>query len=109
MLSGMSMSFGLTFALQLRRVHRQVHAVGCKRMLDGVLERYNHLGEIWRQLHATPDSRPERDCRRRDCGLGDRDVVEVVVKVWSTTTMTRIAGLSNSRTTVLPSARAPDV
>src|SRR5262249_59249840 len=78
-------------------------------MLDGVPERRNYLVEISGQLAAAPDHRPERDGRRSDRDPGDGDGVEIVMKVWSKATMSRITGLSNARTAFLPSTRATDI
>lgn len=84
-------------------------AAGCKPVLDGVLKRRNDFFEIGRQLAATLNGWPERDRRRSDDASAQRHRIKIVVEMWSSPAMTRIAGLPDARPTVLPSTSPSDV
>jgi hypothetical protein len=84
-------------------------AVGCKRLLDGVLECRDHFVEIRRQSVATFDDRPQRYRRCLDDVSAERDIVEVVVKVWPPAAMTRVTSLPNSGPAILPATRATEI
>src|SRR6266550_3906739 len=80
-----------------RLLRRLVHA-----MLDGVFERRNNFLDVRRQLAMTLDVRPERDWRRKDQGTVQTNRDEIVVKVWPSTAMQRVARPSYTRSTILP-------
>jgi len=78
-------------------------------MLDGVFERRNNCLDVRRQLAMTLDVRPERDWRRKDQRTIQTNRVEIVVKVWPSTAMKRVARPSYTGSTILPMAGSSDV
>ncbi|HEY7153735.1 MAG TPA: hypothetical protein VH575_07230 [Gemmataceae bacterium] len=84
-------------------------AVGCKPVLDGVLKRRNDFFEIGRQLAATFDGWPQRERRRSDDASAERYCIQIVVEMWSSAAMKRIARLPHAWPAVFPSTRSSDV
>jgi hypothetical protein len=83
-------------------------AVG-RPLSDGVLEGCNDFFEIGRQVTAPLDGGPQRDRRRSDDAVTQRQRIEIVMEMWPAPAMARITRLPQAGPTVLPPTNPTDV